>query len=324
MRDRATEFLSRHERFQGFADVDELAAQMELLAEHGLDVLNERLLESPEEGLLDIVVEHNVGATLASRAFRQLSYEPKGMPRPVDLVGMRGGRKYQFEVKRLAAPEIDRRQHQALKEVKRQLQSVIEPVWLELVVTKAFGPEHAGDLVKSIRKAAKDSQEEQFFPSKKNCVVSYHFTKSKKLRHATIATVQDHEFRIVTGLDARRVKKKIGKAYEKFSRPPPGTTVNLVVLETDRTIHLSAVSDALYGTEYFFLGRGAARHPDGFFSRGHGSRLHGVVVIWRTRHQLFVPYEMTLFPNPKVLLPILEETRDALRIDRVLGAEDFP
>ena len=90
MRDRATEFLSRHERFQGFVDVDELGAQMELLAEHGLDALNELLLQSPEERLLDIVVEHNVGAILASRAFLQLSYEPKGMPRPVDLVGTRG------------------------------------------------------------------------------------------------------------------------------------------------------------------------------------------------------------------------------------------
>jgi hypothetical protein len=166
MRDRAREFLSRHERFQGFASVDELAAQMELLAQHGLDVLNERLIESPEEQVLDNVVEHNVGATLARLAFRELAYEPKGLPRPTDLVGMRGGRRYQFEVKRLAAPEIDRRQHQALKEVRRQIQSVLDPVWLGLVVTEAFGPEHAGDLVKSIRKAAKDNQEEPSLPER--------------------------------------------------------------------------------------------------------------------------------------------------------------
>jgi len=330
MRDRATEFLSRHERFQGFADVDELAVQMELLAEHGLDDLNERLLESPEEGFLDIVVEHNVGAILAGRAFRGLSYEPKGMLKPVDLVGTRGGYRYQLEVKRLAAPEIDRRQGKALKEVRRQLQSVILPVWLNLEVTKRFETRHAAPLVKSIRKAVKNGLDEtHFFPSRENWVVSYQFTGSKTLRHAMVATVQDDEVRNVTGFAASRVAQKISKAYKKFSGSPPGTTINLVVLETDRTIHLSAVSDALYGTEYFFLGRGGdtirqARHPDGCFSRDRGSRLHGVVVIRRTRQELFVPYEMILFPNPKILLPVLHETRDALKVDRVLGAEDFP
>ena len=135
---RATEFLSRHERFQEFIDVDGLVAQMEFLAEDGLDVLNERLLESPEDGLLDIVTEHNVGATLAGRAFRELSYEPKAMQRPVDLVGARGGYRYQLEVKRLAVPELDRRQGKALEEVRRQLQSVIDPVWLGLVMTERF------------------------------------------------------------------------------------------------------------------------------------------------------------------------------------------
>ena len=277
---RATEFLSRHERFQEFIDVDGLVAQMEFLAEDGLDVLNERLLESPEDGLLDIVTEHNVGATLAGRAFRELSYEPKAMQRPVDLVGARGGYRYQLEVKRLAVPELDRRQGKALEEVRRQLQSVIDPVWLGLVMTERFEPRHAAPLVKGMRKALKSSlDQEHFFPARNNWIVKYQFTRSKTLRHASIATVQDDEFRNVTGFEAYRVKKKITKAYRKFSAPPPGTTINLVVLEMDRTVPLSVVSDALYGTECFLRERGAvtirpARKPDGFFSREHGSRLH--------------------------------------------------
>lgn len=201
---------------------------------------------------------------------------------------------------------------------------------LGLVITKRFEPKHAAPLVKSIRTALKNSlDEEHFFPARNKWIASYHFTRSKRLRHASIATVQDVELRNVTGFEAYRVKKKIAKAYEKFPAPAPATTINLVVLEIDRTVHLSAVSDALYGTEHLLLRRGIegirpARKPDGFFSRGHGSRLHGVVVIRRTRHWLFVPYEMLLFPSPKVLPPILERTREALGIDRVLGAEQFP
>jgi len=59
-------------------------------------------------------------------------------------------------------------------------------------------------------------------------------------------------------------------------------------------------------------------------AKGYGSRLHGVVVIQRTRYGLFVPYEMCLFPNPKILPPVLEEAVDAFRINRVFGAEHFP
>jgi hypothetical protein len=103
--------------------------------------------------------------------------------------------------------------------------------------------------------------------------------------------------------------------------------VHLVAHETDNRIHLSSVSDALYGREYFRMAQHGpdvrGRHADGIFCRGQHSRLGGVLVAGRATYRLFVPYNLVLFPNPGSPLPV-EDVVQALAIECVLGPNDYP
>lgn len=133
--------------------------------------------------------------------------------------------------------------------------------------------------------------------------------------------------RDVTGNDQGRVVGKVRRAYDKFKTAPSDDGLHVLVLETDNTVHLRAVADALYGRDYmdFVAGGGTrqGRYPDGAFCRGQHSRLGGVVIARRVARRLFVPYKFRLFPNPGTAMPV-DEVVLALDVGGVLGPDDYP
>jgi hypothetical protein len=329
--DFAAQFMARHARFTDYVDADPVNTQAELLRGHGLDALNAKVLASPTDEVLDLIAEHNMGAMLARRGFTDLQHEPPSMSRPIDLVGVRGGRCYRIEVKRLAASEHDELHSSVMYTLNRALESNTGSIVIEMRLGESFEAGDINGLVRHVKESLRQPHmdERYTFSPDGEAVAWYTFHPRGNRAHPRVAAVGDVDMRDVTGVDAGRVRGKVRRAYEKFKMCPDDDAVHLVVVEANNTIDLAQVAEALYGQVYVTFTRahgytGSGRHPGGAFSRGLHSRLGGLVVSRRAeKHRLFCGYTFILFTNPGGTLPV-DDVVEALGVERVLGPSDFP
>ncbi len=319
-------FFAQYPHWSDFATEQEVNDRAAVLGAHGLAALNERLVTSPPERALDTVAEHNTATMLIGLGFVDIQYEPPSMAKPVDFIARRGETLYRLEVKRLAAPEHERKHDRLIKALNEALRRELYPVFVMLEISD-FDRIQTNDLIRHVKQALKtDSNAVHHFPPTGQWSVRYYFVQSKACTNPRVLYAADAEIREVTGIDAGRVKEKIKKSYDKFAATVTDDAVNLVVIEMDRTVHLSTVSEALYGTECFRVSRDhpepvLGRTPNGIFSRGRHSKLHGVLVVRRKAHRLFADYERLLLYNPGAALA---DQAAAFGVERVLTPDEFP
>lgn len=320
----------RHPGLVSFIEPAEADEQAELLLANGLKALNDKVLASPMPGVLDLIAEHNMAAMLLQRGFVEVEYEPSSLSRPVDLVGAWSGRRYRIEVKRLAASDHDMLHTTTMKALNAALKSNHEPVAISLWLAETFESHDINELVRHVKASLQGWHDgaEYYYPSPGDWYARYKVHHSATAEHPRVRATGDANMLNVTGKSAARVQGKIKRAYEQFKAGPADDAFHLVTLEVDKTIHLSSVSDALYGEEYFAFykqgGEARGRFKNGAFCQGEYSRLGGLVVARRVvSHRLFGRYTLTLFPNPAASLPV-DDVRAALGIGNVLGPTDYP
>lgn len=325
----AQRFSEQHPHLANFVDPHEADEHAELLRANGLETLNEKVLASPAEEVLDLVAEHNVAVVLIRRGLTDLEYEPPSMARPVDFVGTSKGRLYLVEVKRLASNEHDELHATLMKTLNQALESHDERALITLDIAEAFERRDINPLVQHVKRSLRHWREGESycFSLDGECLARYSFHLASTVEHPRVGIAGDADVRDVTGDDEARVQAKVKRAYRKFKLTPSDDALHLVILEADRTVHLSSVSDALYGREHidFFAGGGCkvGRANGGSFCGDQHSRLGGLIVACRVAHRLFVPYDFSLFPNPGASLPV-DEVVQALGVGVVFGPHDFP
>ena len=330
-RDFAALFLARHPNWGDFLDEDMANSQAELLSANGLDALNTKVLQSPVTEVLDVIAEHNTGAMLVRLGVTGLQHEPSSMSKPIDFVGARGGRYYRVEVKRLAASEHDQLHLTVLEEVKRALRSnTTTGIAIELHLRESFEAPDVNLLVRHVKEALRAPVMEKpyTFTADGESIAWYTFRPDANATHPRVRSVADLDMRNVTGVDAARVRSQLKRAYDKFKICPTDDAVHLVILEVDNMIHFAQIAEALYGREYATFTRsgyaGSGRDPSGAFFRGRHSRLGALVVARRAdRQRLFGAYTLSLFLNPAASL-MVPEVVEALGVEQVLHAGDFP
>jgi hypothetical protein len=319
-------FLARYPHWSDFATEQEVNDRAAVLGAHGLAALNERLMTSPPERALDSVTEHNTATMLIGLGFVDIRYEPPSMAKPVDFIAERGKDLYRLEVKRLAAPERERKKDRLIKALNEALRREPYAVLVMLEIGD-FAPRQTNEFIRHVKQALKtESSTIHHYPPTDRWSVRYHFVQSKAYTNPRVVYAADAEIREVTGIDAGRVKEKIKKSYGKFAATASDDAVNLVVIEMDRSVHLSTVSEALYGAEHFRVLRDHSepmrgRSPNGIFSRGQHSKLHGVLVVRRKAYRLFAEYERLLLCNPGATFPGLAA---AFGVERVLTPDEYP
>lgn len=320
----------RHPHLVDFVDPAEADEQAELLRANGLQTLNDKVLASPSTEVLDVIAEHNMGVTLVRRGFTDIQHEPPSMRRPVDFVGQLNGRGYRVEVKRLGSSKHDKLHSNVMQTLNTALESNDEPVAISLRIDEAFEKQDINALVEHVKQSLSSWREGKTycFPVTQDWLALYTFRHYAKAEHARVIATDDADMRDVTGKDQARVRDKVKLAYDKFKVAPADDLIQLIALEIDNTVHLSSVSDALYGRDATTVEHSRVtrqfRNKDGAFCQGLHSRLGGIVVARRVvRHRLFVPYKFTLFPNPVASLPV-DAVKQALGADEVLGPNDYP
>lgn len=323
-------FRARYPDLTGFLDEDETNGQANLVRANGLDVLNERVLASPRAGVLDFVAEHNMAAMLLRQGFTDMAYEPPSMQRPVDLTGLRAGRSYRVEVKRLAASEHDKLQSTTMHTINRALESNTGSIVIQMQLRESFEAADINGLIRHVKEALRQPRMEEayVFAADEEPVAWYKFHLGSKATPYVGILGDMGVLRDVTGVEASRVQSKVKRAYGKFKACPEDDAIHLLALEVDSTIDLAHIAEALYGREYATFTRqgyaGSGRHPGGAFSRGQYSRLGGVLIARRAgRYRLFVPYNFTLFTNPGGMRSV-DNVAEALGVGEVLGSNDFP
>jgi len=327
----AASFCARHQHLAGFIDRNETNVHAELLRANGLEALNVKVLESASGEVLDLIAEHNMAAMLVGRGFTGLEHEPRSMSKPVDLVGMRDGRTYRIEMKRLAASEHDELHSRTMQALNTALKLDTQSIMIEMSLHESFEAADINALVRHVKQTLREPRVDEVytFAVDDEIVASYRL-RSASRGHPYVGILGDYlgEMRDVTGVDASRVRGKVRKAYAKFKVCPNAAAVHLVVLEVDNTIDLVHVAEALYGPIYVEFTRqgpvGRGRHPGGVFTRGLHSRLGGLVVARRKEgRRLLCGYNFTLFRNPGGTLPV-SDVVEALGVERILGPTDFP
>jgi hypothetical protein len=321
-------FFAQYPHWSNVATEQEVNDRAALLRAHGLATLNERLVTSPPERALDTVAEHNVAIMLIGLGFVDIQYEPSSVAKPVEFVTRHGKNLYRLEVKRLAASERDRTHDRLIKALNEALRPEPCPVLVMLEIGD-FDRKQTNALVRHVKQALKTGgNADHHLPSTGQWSVRYYFVPSKIFTNPHVLYAADGEVRDVTGMDSSRVKNKVKKAYDKFAAMATDDVVNIVALEMDRTVHLSTVSEALYGTERTRTFRDQPepvldRSPNGIFSQGRHSKLHGVLVVRRKAHRLFADYEHLLLYNPSAML-LVPTVASAFGVERVLTPDEFP
>jgi hypothetical protein len=229
------------------------------------------------------------------------------MSRPVDVVGTHGAQRYAIEVKRLAASEHDDLHGKTMATLNTALEAEKVPIAVSVELAETFADTDIKGLVRHVKATLRREMARgpHWFPSESGWLTRYELYSAPHRAHARVIMLGDalhNGMREVTGVDEVRVRHKIQDAYGKFNRDLLDVA-NVVILQTDNTVHLGAVSQALYGREFIDFHRGsdevtAGRYKDGLLSKGRYSALDAVVVARRSARRLFAPLDLALFSNP--------------------------
>jgi hypothetical protein len=316
--------LAQYPTLTDFIDPVDADRQAALLTAAGLDAVNEMVLRAPTlSTVVDAIAEHTVGVLLVHQGFTGLQYEPPTMAKPVDFVGIREGRRYWLEVKRLGASEHDILHSTVMASLNNALESDSEPVSLHLELAETFTARQTNVLIRHVKATLRHGATSgtYTFPSEERAWAArytLHMAPTRTHPHVTVLGDALDELRDVTGVEQDRVRHKVQNAYTKLGQAVEGFAA--VVLQVDRTVPDHVIGEALYGLEHFTFTRRSitgGRTPNGLFSRGRYSGLTAVVVARRPAYRLFLPYTLVVFPHPGAPAASVRELGTALSADQV-------
>jgi hypothetical protein len=318
--------LDRHPSLADFVDPEEADADAALLTVAGLGALNGVVLHAPTlAAVVDAITEHTVGTMLVRQGFRGLQYEPPELAKPVDFVGVRDGRRYWLEVKRLGSSAHDTLHARVMDTLNRALEAETAPVSLRVELAETFTAPQTNLLIRHVKATLRRgvATGTYTFPSGAeawSARYELHRAPTRAHPHVTVLSDDLDELRDITGVDQDRVRHKIQDGYAKLRRELDGFAA--IVLHVDRTVPDRTIGEALYGREHFTFSRRSkavtlGRSPNGLFSHRRYSRLTAVVIARRPAYRLFVPYNLVIFPHPAAPVASIHELGTALGVAEV-------
>jgi hypothetical protein len=247
--------------------------------------------------------------------------------RPPDFVVELGNLTVWIQMKKLAVTERESRQDKAIDRIKAQSANVKVPLFFWCDLAPTFELSDVERFLKFIAGMAVQGVHHKPYawPSATDCKVEVTFwpPRKMKLEHLTLGGAGDLNVLNVTGESCEQIRRSLQKAAGAFEWDTDDANINLIVMEIGSQSHDDIdVADAVFGKEILHHVRGESwtfhRDGDGFFNDpAYASRVAGVVVRRRAKHEPICPYHTMLFINES-FLDRIEQIQSAVGFDKLI------
>lgn len=288
-------------------DVTSLAEAMALVAEGGLQALNDRLMQANRK-IFDTIAELNVAVMLLRHTRgAAIEYEPSDYgPRPVDFRITSEETTLNLQMKRFGELERDNRRSAVYDRIKEGAAGIHVRKLFSVSLSEEFSEEDIPSLLRFLGDSATEAKDgdEHEFKGKDSVLATVDFwtPRSTPLDHLTLGSGSDASAVNITGLAAGQLRASLRKAAGAFTRPVDAKNLNLLLAESDKH-HEIDVCEACFGTEEEVFGANGQhawhRLGDGVFADDEiAKHVAGLIVLRRAeRAKPVTAYKATLLVN---------------------------
>lgn len=313
-------------------EIKDLADNMRLLQQKGLNKLNQRLLDGGRK-IWDTFTEHNLAAKIAKNhgPAVPILYEPaeEGLPRPPDLKIIIGETIYWIQVKNLSNLERENRQKKMISRIRVCAKEIPVGKFFAVSLSESFGESDVSALIKAIseKAAAPGDSAKNTFPLSGTIKATFDLWQPSRthLTHLTLGMSGDSDMVEETGLAKTQILQSLKKAADAFEWSVDQDLINLIAFDCSNH-HDIDVADAVFGTEHELFGAANnswSRDQDGFFNLSEYTvKVAGAIALRRKEHSPVCDYCVLLYVNeafrdlaPKIhaLLPFDTEVHFNMR-----------